>query len=280
MPDDRKADWEGQIMPEGEREQREARARAYQEWLESTYTPAQIKAILSGEMYDPRVGNIYWDYFLRNVLPPPALPIGRPQPEKYGLTDNDWQTLMMIGGNPKALERELTKWYQSEKINDYQVRDILEEIDVRLSRARGTLLATGFTEEEWPAEYQRRITESKKAKEQERLAYAGRHGMLFDRPLAKPVPFTEYGVGLEEMRTGFEVLFPQTQRWKEWFRSKYPRMIEQFEAKPEEQRTKVGWAEYLKKRKTKVREEWYKQTPYERGERPSAFAPRIKTVGF
>ena len=41
-----------------------------------------------------------------------------------------------------------------------------------------------------------------------------------------------------------------------------------------------GWAEFLRAKRPKIKEEWYKLSPYERGERPSAFAPRIAKVAF
>lgn len=70
-----------------------------------------------------------------------------------------------------------------------------------------------------------------------------------------------------------------TAPWKDWFRRQYPQLFREFKV-GEEKPTAVGWAEFLKKRKPELREEWWSLGAYQRGERPAAFAPRIKTVGF
>jgi len=73
----------------------------------------------------------------------------------------------------------------------------------------------------------------------------------------------------EEMRGGL-----QPQPWREWFESSYSQILRQYKATEEEPTTK-GWAEYLKRRKPELKEEWWTG----RRER-AAFAPRITTVKF
>ena len=69
------------------------------------------------------------------------------------------------------------------------------------------------------------------------------------------------------------------QPWKDWFERMYGTLIRRYkgvEAGP----PPVGWAEYLKEQRPKLREEWWSGGAYGRGERPGAFAPKIRTVAF
>jgi len=68
--------------------------------------------------------------------------------------------------------------------------------------------------------------------------------------------------------------------WKSWFAQTYPSIAWEFGEKPIEQRTEETWAAFLEKEREKLRTEFAKQSPYRRGERPSAYQPKIKTVGF
>jgi len=84
----------------------------------------------------------------------------------------------------------------------------------------------------------------------------------------------------EETRLGLA----GTQRYRDWFASRYPSLAKRFqstlpkETTPEEaEKTWVGW---LERQKPKLKEEFYAKPEWERGERPSVFAPRIKTVEF
>lgn len=82
----------------------------------------------------------------------------------------------------------------------------------------------------------------------------------------------------EEMRVGVE------KPWRDWFESRYGRELARFKAgrptdlvaEEEEER----WRAYLKQRRPELYEEFYARPPYERGERPSYFAPKIRTVRF
>lgn len=68
--------------------------------------------------------------------------------------------------------------------------------------------------------------------------------------------------------------------WKSWFARRYPSIVSQFEAQPAEQREYTGWMSFLEKERARIREEFAKQSPYARGERPGTYAPKIKTVAF
>ena len=91
-------------------------------------------------------------------------------------------------------------------------------------------------------------------------------------------PFTEFGTA-EEFRTGFDIT--QTEPAIAWFNRRFPRLIEQFRAEvPKEEQRAETWAELLARRRPRIREEFSKLSPFQRGERPGVFAPRIQTTGF
>lgn len=74
-----------------------------------------------------------------------------------------------------------------------------------------------------------------------------------------------------------------TEPWRAWFESRYPTLLRQFKATlPREgmpaERAEASWVEWLKKRTPELREQWQRLSPYQRGERPSVYAPRIRTV--
>uniref|UniRef100_A0A6H1ZUU1 Uncharacterized protein n=1 Tax=viral metagenome TaxID=1070528 RepID=A0A6H1ZUU1_9ZZZZ len=68
--------------------------------------------------------------------------------------------------------------------------------------------------------------------------------------------------------------------WRDEFERRYPSILREFEAQPEEKRTEEGWAETLERERKRLKEQWYKRSPYDRGERPGAFAPTVRTVQF
>ena len=76
-----------------------------------------------------------------------------------------------------------------------------------------------------------------------------------------------------------------SQPWKSWFQNQYGKLLREFEAKvpegamPAEAMEKT-WAMWLKTMKPQLEEEWGSLSPYQRGERPSAYAPPIRTVQF
>ena len=113
---------------------------------------------------------------------------------------------------------------------------------------------------------------------------------LRDRPSAQQLA-VQRRVGVEAGREprfdiGFEQARPTTgpQRWKDWFRSQFSRELGQFQATTEleslgAEQVEESWAEFLKRRRPQLREQFFRQSPFERGERPQVFAQKIKTVG-
>jgi len=107
------------------------------------------------------------------------------------------------------------------------------------------------------------------------------------RPPRPPTPESYNPPGFEDI----DVKGPE--RWKSWFQSRYPTIAREFMGKGEAEwtgdissgkwetpRTKETWADFLQKERERLKSEYYKKSPYERGERPEAFAPRIRTVKF
>lgn len=289
---------------------------AFWEWAGKTYSMADVDILRASDI----TRTAQWSYFLRNVYglrpehpdypgapEPTRLPRGRPQAEKYGLTETDWLVLMKLSGSPARVQKELQTWLDTGYINQYQARDIWTELDTRVRRAAATLLATGYTEAEWPAEYQRRIAERERAKELEEwgpmrgppAGVAGRAEALEKarerrRRIAafeayRPSP--RYEAAFEEERAGLE----GPQPWRTWFERQYPTLVGRFKAKlpkfearfypglePEEAEKEIeeSWAEILRKRKPELREEYAAAYPFGVGARPWAMAPRIQTVRF
>lgn len=280
--------------------------RSFWAWVARTYTPRQVEIIQSEdydfssiwEHYVTRIYGTQWDVGYRAT--------GLEDPEAYGVTGADWQRLTGLIRDEARLQGLLQGWIDQERISQSQAADIWDELRgqiIRASRAAASaqfrteyaLYATG--QKEFPEDRARRLARALAAEKEEEWARTRREiaelgGMSpaawarseerrrRERELAG---FREigYGPGLEEMRAGLAEEMPRTERWRDWFRSKYPRMVEQFEAKvPERERVEKTWAEYLKKRKPEFREEWYGLSPWERGERPGVYAPRIQTVGF
>jgi len=146
-------------------------------------------------------------------------------------------------------------------------------------------------------EYLERREEAREERERKRRFYL--RGL-------QPAPEPEYAQTLEAERQA--LIGPQT--WKEWALGKYKAEISRWEAiQPEEywkmagwlkpqRRREIGepreymkpeqikgemtrqWTEYLTKRKPEIYEEWYMKSQEQRGLRPWAFQPRIKTVGL
>lgn len=69
-------------------------------------------------------------------------------------------------------------------------------------------------------------------------------------------------------------------RWKSWFESNYPSIVSQFSSKTVENRTASGWAKFLENERARIKEEFASLGPYARGERPGAYAPKVRTIAF
>jgi len=68
--------------------------------------------------------------------------------------------------------------------------------------------------------------------------------------------------------------------YKSWFEQNYPSIAREFMGQSEGERTESNWSTYLEKERKRLKEEFARWSPYQRGERPGAFQPRIKTVAF
>jgi len=282
--------------------------KAYQEWVRQTYAPDAADAILSGEAYDPKVGNIYWDYFLTNVwdveqeAEPSKYPHIAREKIHYGLTPTDWSVLFPYIRKPEFLLKRLQTWIDTGYITKEQAKAIRDQArgqspsvlyswtmegmkkhlaDVEKDEARVTYPTR--REEDWENKLWARVKAGELTSEQA-ISYLDRREEARARAIrrrklaAQPV---EFGPALEEIRAEFAEEMPPTERWRDWFRSKYGLLVEQYKGQvPEAQRSEKSWREYLKRRKPEIREQFWKLSPYERGERPSVFAPRITTVRF
>lgn len=226
---------------------------AFWEWVDKTYTPEQVKTIKSkGYNYTD-----IWAFFLSNVWEKPeALPRGRPQPAKYGINEGDWQVLMMLGGSPKRTQAELEKWIGTGYINQYQARDIWDELNVRVRQAElglfypetaPELKAKARKEEiarlketgvrglgdipQWQLETWRDQVAAGGITEEE----VGRYIERREETQAKRArarawryapPQPEYARAFEEERLGLGGAQP----WKTWFESQYPTLVGRFRA--------------------------------------------------
>ena len=97
----------------------------------------------------------------------------------------------------------------------------------------------------------------------------------------EPAPTPRYEPAFEAMRAGLG----GTQPWKDWFESKYSTLLRRFKTTlpaelPPAEEAERTWAEWLKKQKPELKEQWWGLGAYQRGERPAAFAPRVRTVKF
>ena len=103
------------------------------------------------------------------------------------------------------------------------------------------------------------------------LAWVGMEAAGSQRPLPAAPPHEP---------AGFEELGVTAAPWKSWFERRYPQIVSKFKEKPPIERTAGSWSEFLERERKRIREEFTKQSAYQRGERPSAFQPRLKTVAF
>jgi len=93
-------------------------------------------------------------------------------------------------------------------------------------------------------------------------------------------PATGYGVTpTPQYRPAYEAAGMGSQPYRDWFERQYSAELSRYREGVETP-TEESWATYLKKREPQLREEWAGLSPWERGERPSYFAPAIKTVQF
>lgn len=91
----------------------------------------------------------------------------------------------------------------------------------------------------------------------------------------------------EEQEKPFEPFVPQgfegisgAPSWQRWFENKYAGIVRKFQEREPTERTEEAFGTFLGQQTEKEREQWWRQGAFQRGERPSAFAPRIRTVNF
>lgn len=305
-------------MPDGETRS-QATLRTFWEWVETKYSPEEIEVIKRDytailQFYVNNIQGTQWDVGMER------LPPGRPQPEKYGITENDWETLEMLSGSPQRLQRELEKWVSTGYINQYQARDIWDEVAARgqrriaeefigvpvttpeerqaekveALRRTGRVGIAGIPE--WQLEQWEQRVRAGEITEEEVGRYIERREETARKRKRAAVwryapPRPEYGRAFEEERAGLG----GPQPWRSWFESQYPSLVSRFKAtlprmeqrfypgltpREAERQIEETWAERLRKRKPELREEYATRYPYGMGARPWAMAPRIQTVGF
>ncbi len=107
-----------------------------------------------------------------------------------------------------------------------------------------------------------------------RQAAAGRErGFREDRREEEPEPFKPFTPPRFEGVSG-------APSWQRWYERKYAGIRRQFQERATEERTEEAFGTFLGQQTEKEREQWWRQGSFQRGERPSAFAPRIRTVRF
>ena len=276
--------------------ERAAEGAAFWAWVDKTYTPSQIQSIQSEdydytsiwEHYILRIAGTQWDVGFQPLIR---------QPEDFGLTPADWRNLTGLMRDETGLQAQLQALIDTGRIDQSQAAEIWNSfreqalVDSRAiasaqRRTSFALAATGGLED--PEDRARRLEretraedEARKLKEREVMLRSIRQtgvGITGAERAFRPTPFTEFGTA-EEFRAGFDI--PQTERAINWFRSRFPRLIEQFKfTVPKGEQKAKTFTEFLEGERPKVKEEFFRQTPFQRGERPSVFQPRITTVRF
>lgn len=246
--------------------ERAAEGAAFWAWVDKTYTPSQIQSIQS-EGYDY---TLIWQHYVTRIA-------GTQWDVRTSL-QNQLQARIDTGEITRA--QAATLWNEEQALVDSRA------IASAQRRTSFALAATGGLED--PEDRARRLEretkaedEARKLKEREVMLRSIRQtgvGITGAERAFRPTPFTEFGTA-EEFRAGFDI--PQTERAINWFRSRFPRLIEQFKfTVPKGEQKAKTFTEFLEGERPKVKEEFFRQTPFQRGERPSVFQPRITTVRF
>ncbi len=246
--------------------ERAAEGAAFWAWVDKTYTPSQIQSIQS-EGYDY---TLIWQHYVTRIAG----------------TQWDVRTSLQNQLQARIDAGEITREQAADLWNEEQALVDSRAIASAQRRTSFALAATGGLED--PEDRARRLEretkaedEARKLKEREVMLRSIRQtgvGITGAERAFRPTPFTEFGTA-EEFRAGFDI--PQTERAINWFRSRFPRLIEQFKfTVPKGEQKAKTFTEFLEGERPKVKEEFFRQTPFQRGERPSVFQPRITTVNF
>ncbi len=150
----------------------------------------------------------------------------------------------------------------------------LKQFEQRVARGE-------MTEEQVGAYIERRFESQARARTRRKKAFAWQ--------VSPPRP--EFAEGFEEQR----LQLGGTQPWRDWFEGRFAQELGQFRAtipkferglweglspRDVEAKVEMAWAERLRKRVPELEEEFATRFPFGRGGIPSAFQPRIQTVGF
>lgn len=117
-----------------------------------------------------------------------------------------------------------------------------------------------------------------------------RQRLLYGQAWGGIQPQPRYRPGFQQMMGGLAGARP----YLDWFESMFPSLVREFEATlptykgfitargAAREAEEIGetWADWLRGKRKEVRERWYSLSPWQRGERPGYFAPRIQTLSF
>jgi len=196
-----------------------------------------------------------------------------------GQTYSEWKTQGMVGLQEAQRTRvlEARRRYEDFKRIILESPRSFEEKQGQLLNLYYDYADKAMLPETTPQDLQGElfVTLTPKEKQERRWRFAP---AVPARPVAEREP--RYMPAFEEMRAGL-----QPQAWRQWFEASYPKLLRRFKAglpteaeEWEAEKVEEKWSDWLKKGKPRFREEWYSRGARARGERPSAFAPRITTV--
>ena len=256
---------------------------AFWAWVERTYTPAEVKTLR--DMGRNIAKSPQWEYYVTYRQSTP-----RYSASQFGITDEDFTTLMTLGLPGERLEAKLKQWISTGRIDVGQASEIWDEVVAR----RGFSSSAAYREEEErrkQVERQRPLEEEErlKLKEEENIRKLWAAGLATRRP--QQVAWPQYGTAEENLP---DIPGAETETWDRWFSSRFPSVIQEFEktrsrgrtvypgrtAEETSQALTEGWKAHWDSEQKRLVEKYWKQGPYARGERPAAFAPRIQTVAF
>ncbi len=220
----------------------------YEQWKDKRAAETAIGEKWTAQIADALERGLQYDIMGRPGMgEPAALEMGR---LSQGM-DAEFQAL--LGERGIAISRDFYNQVYQMKQAAYEQAGIAEQMaEYGITRGRA-------------------VVGRKEVGERERLA------QRFPTPTIGP----QYEPAFEEMVGGLA----GPQRWKDWFEGKYSKLLGQFRRTlptpaPVAGEVEKTWAEYLKKRKPELKEEWWSLPSYQRGERPRAFQPPIRQVQF
>lgn len=114
------------------------------------------------------------------------------------------------------------------------------------------------------------------------MSYGQEWGGVQPQPRYKPAFYEQLGAS------------PGSRPYLDWFERRFPNLISEFESKlptykgfktvegavRETGEIESQWDKWLKDKKSTLKERWWSLTPYQRGEKPWAAQPMIRTRSF